>query len=55
MKFTKEQIVEWLLERREFIKKNIATLDQIEIDYYDMFFDVHAEILEVLWIQVMEE
>ena len=54
MTFTRQQMTNWLLERREFVQSGKVTLDEVEMDYYDMFFDVHSEALEVLWVQIME-
>lgn len=54
MGFTGRDITDWLIQRRQFVQSGKVTLSEVEIDYYDMFFDVHSEALEILWVQVME-
>ena len=50
----KNEMREWLQNRVQSLREGKHTMDQIEIDYYDHFFEVHSDILETLWIQVME-
>ena len=50
----RNEMREWLQNRVQSLREGKQTMDQIEIDYYDHFFEVHSDILETLWIQVME-
>ena len=50
----RNEVREWLQNRVQSLREGKQTMDQIEIDYYDHFFEVHSDILETLWIQVME-
>lgn len=50
----RNEVKEWLQNRVQSLREGKQTMDQIEIDYYDHFFEVHSDILETLWIQVME-
>ena len=50
----RNEVKEWLQNRVQSLREGKQTMNQIEIDYYDHFFEVHSDILETLWIQVME-
>jgi hypothetical protein len=54
LNFTGKQITDWLIQRKGFVHSGIVTLDQVEVDFFDMFFDVHPEVLEILWTKIME-
>lgn len=47
-------IQDWLLARMNEVQTGKNSLDKIEVEYYDYFFEVHADILETLWVKVME-
>lgn len=50
----KNEVRQWLQNRVQFLREGKQTMDQIEIDYYEQFFEMHSDILETIWIQVME-
>jgi len=47
-------IQDWLLARMDDIRNGKNTLDKIEVEYYDYFFEVHSDILETIWVRTME-
>jgi len=44
----------WLENRVTALREGKDSIPKIEIDYYDTFFEVHSDILETIWVQVME-
>lgn len=50
----KNEMKNWLENRVIGLREGKDTMPKIEIDYYDTFFEIHSDILETLWIQVME-
>ena len=50
----RNEVKELLQNRVQSLREGKQTMNQIEIDYYDHFFEVHSDILETLWTQVME-
>jgi Na+/phosphate symporter len=47
-------IQNWLLAQIDNIQKRKNSLNEIEVEYYDTFFEVHSDILETLWVKIME-
>jgi len=50
----RNEIRDWLENRVTSLREGKDSIPKIEIDYYDTFFEIHSDILETLWIQVME-
>ena len=51
---TSAEIVSWLEMRRDKFRQGRDNIGAIEIDFYDNFFECHSEVLEHLWVRVME-
>lgn len=49
-----QEIEKWLIDRTTKLRNGQDTIVNIELDYYDYFFDVHSDILETIWIKIME-
>lgn len=51
---TASVIQDWLQTRIEWLRSGKTTMREIELDYYNEFFEVNGDILETIWIKFME-
>jgi len=52
---TTKEILAWLSPKIELVHAKKVELKNVEVDFYDTFFEVHSEVLETIWVRTLEK